>query len=227
MIELKTEAKPEVIESVKGRVVYVLIVMILLQLTYPFSLMGNLQNAIYLSLYTALLASGVYLSSVNRPRMIATAIVAGLNLAIGIPWVITGGDIVWLTLASYTLLIIFQSMIITVLVEYIFVAESVGRDIVFSASAIYMILGNVFTAIYMVIHTLDPQAFASSTMTTPLVWQRMVYFSYSTLTTLGYGDITPVSAWAQAVSSIEAMVGLLYIAIILGRMASNYGAEKA
>lgn len=226
MIELKTEAEPEVIEHVKGRVAYVLLVMVLLQLTYPFSMLGSVQNAVYLSLYTALLASGVYLSSVNRPRMIATAVVAGLNVAVGIPWVITGGNIVWLTLASYALLIIFQSMIIIILVEYIFVVRTVDRDIVFSASTIYIITGNVFTAVYMIIHTLDPMAFTSTTMTTPLVWQRMIYFSYSTLTTLGYGDITPVSPWAQAISSVEAMVGLLYIAIILGRMASNYGAKK-
>ena len=226
MIKFKTEAEPEVLERVKGRVIYVLLVMVLLQLTYPLSLMGNWQNAIYLSLYVALLASGVYLSSVNQPRMIATAVVAGLNVAVGIPWVISGGDVLWLTLASYTLLIIFQTMIIIILMEYIFVVEMVDRDIVFSASTIYIILGNLFTALYMIIHTLDPHAFTSTTMTTPLPWQRMVYFSYSTLTTLGYGDITPVSPWAQAISSIEAMVGLLYIAIILGRMASNYGAEK-
>ena len=226
MINFKTQAEPEVVDHVKGRVIYVLLVMILLQLTYPFSLLGNLQNAIYLSLYTALLASGVYLSSVNRPRMIATAVVAGLNVAIGIPWVITGGDILWLTLASYTLLILFQAMIIIVLIEYIFVVNRVSRDVIYSASTIYIILGNLFTAVYMIIHTLDAEAFTSTTMTAPLPWQRMVYFSYSTLTTLGYGDITPVSPWAQSVAALEAMLGLLYIAIILGRMASSYGAKK-
>ena len=226
MIELKTEAEPEVIDNVKGRVIYVLLVMILLQLTYPFSMMGSTQNAIYFSLYVALLASGVYLSSVNRSRMIATAVVAVLNVAVGIPWVITGEGILWLTLASYTLLVVFQGMIIVLLIEYIFVIKTVSRDAVYSACTIYIVLGNAFTAVYMIIHTLNPQAFTSGVMTTPLVWQRMVYFSYSTLTTLGYGDITPVSPWAQSISSIEAMMGLLYIAIILGRIASNYGAKK-
>ena len=226
MINIRTEAEPEVIEHVKGRVIYVLLVMVLLQLTYPYSLLGDLQNAIYLSLYVALLASGVYVSAVNRRRMIFTALVAGLNVIVGIPWVITGGDVLWLTLASYALLILFQGMIIIVLVEYIFVVSTVSRDMIFSASTIYIILGNLFTAVYMIIHTLDPEAFASTTMDTPLPWQRMVYFSYSTLTTLGYGDITPVSPWAQSVVALEAMLGLLYIAIILGRMASNYGMKK-
>ena len=226
MINIKTEAEPKVIERVKGRVIYVLLVMVLLHLTYPFSMLGNVQNAIYFSLYVALLASGVYLSSVNRRRMIAAGIVAGLNVAIGVPWVITGGGILWLALASYLLLIIFQGIIIVLLVEYIFVVERVGRDVIYSACTIYIILGNLFSAVFMIIHTLDPAAFASSTMSVPLPWQHMVYFSYATLTTLGYGDVTPVSAWAQSVAAVEAMLGLLYIAIILGRMASSYGTRK-
>ncbi|MGB3778203.1 MAG: potassium channel family protein [Tunicatimonas sp.] len=220
---IQTEAAPEVIDRVTGRVVYVLLVMVVLQLTYPFSLLGNWQNAVYFSFYVALLASGVYLSSVNRRRMIATTIVAVLNVVVGIPWVMSGGSVVWLALASYSMLILFQVMIIVVLVEYIFVTERVNRDVIFSACTIYLILGNAFTGLYMIIHTLDPEAFVSSTLDTPLPWQRMVYFSYSTLTTLGYGDITPVSPWAQSISSLEAILGLLYIAIILGRMASRYG----
>ncbi len=220
---IQTQADPELIDRVTGRVIYVLLVMVLLQLTYPFSLLGNWQNAVYFSLYVALLASGVYLSSVNRRRMIATAVVAVLNVGIGIPWVLLGGGVMWLTLASYSLLILFQTIIIVVLVEYIFVTERVNRDVIFSASTIYLILGNAFTALYMIIHTLDPEAFVSTTLDVPLPWQHMIYFSYSTLTTLGYGDITPVSPWAQSISSLEAILGLLYIAIILGRMASRYG----
>ena len=226
IINIKTEAEPEVIEHVKGRVIYVLLAMILLHLTYPFSMLGSTHNAVYFSLYVALLASGVYLASVNRRRMIATALVAGLNVAIGVPWVITGGDILWLALASYVLLIIFQGIIIVVLVEYIFVVNRVGKDMIYSACTIYVILGNLFSAVFMIIHTLDPEAFVSTTMDTPLPWQRMIYFSYATLTTLGYGDVSPVSPWAQSVAAIEAMLGLLYIAIILGRMASSYGVKK-
>ena len=226
MIELRKEAEPELIERIQGRVVYVFFVMVVLHLTYPYSLRGDLQNAIYLSLYLALLGSGVYLASISRVRTVTAVSLAVLNLGVGIPWVVTDGSIMWLTLTSYSLLIAFQATIIVVLVEYIFVSRRVGRDTVYSACTIYIILGNVFSAVYMIIHTLDPEAFVSSTLDMPLSWQYMVYFSYSTLTTLGYGDITPVSPWAQSIVGIEAMLGLLYIALILGRMASNYGAHE-
>ena len=109
-------------------------------------------------------------------------------------------------------------MIIVVLVEYIFVTEKVSRDVIFSASTIYLILGNAFTALYMIIHTLDPRAFASSTMDTPLPWQRMIYFSYSTLTTLGYGDVAPVSNVARALAAAEAVTGQIYLAVLVAAL---------
>lgn len=216
------EVDQESIERVKGRVIYVLLAIILLQLTYPISLYSTTHNVVYFSLYCCLLASGVYIASVSRRRMIIAIILAVLNLAVGIPWQLTGGDILWLVIASYVALFLFQSLIILVLIDFIFAIDVINRDVIYGACTIYIILGNVFTALYMIIHTLDPIAFTSSIAETPLPWQRIVYFSYSTLTTLGYGDITPVSAWAQSVSSVEAMIGLLYIAVIIGRLVSVY-----
>ncbi|MGB3586999.1 MAG: potassium channel family protein [Tunicatimonas sp.] len=222
------DVEQEAIERVKGRVIYVLLAMLLLQLTYPLSLYSTTHNIIYFSLYCGLLASGVYIASVSRPRMIIAIVLAVLNLAVGIPWQLTGGSVVWLTIASYVALFLFQGLIILVLIDFIFAIDVINRDVIYGACTIYIILGNSFTALYMIIYTLDPEAFlAPNYLESPLPWQRIVYFSYSTLTTLGYGDITPTSAWAQSISSVEAMIGLLYIAIILGRLVSVYKSSSS
>ncbi|WKN40518.1 potassium channel family protein [Tunicatimonas pelagia] len=219
----RPQVEQEAIERVKGRVIYVLLAMMLLQLTYPISLYSTTHNVVYFSLYCGLLASGVYLASVSRGRRIAAITLAVLTLVAGIPWQLTGGQVVWLTLLSYAMLFLFQGMIILVLIDFIFATDSMNRDVLYAACTIYIILGNLFTALYMIIHTLDPEAFfVSGPLESPLPWQRIVYFSYSTLTTLGYGDIAPVSPWAQSLAAIESMTGLLYIAIILGRLVSVY-----
>ena len=62
-----------------------LAVMLFLQLTYPVSLLGRTYNALYLALYLALLASGVYVASVTRARFWTAFGVALLNLAVGVP----------------------------------------------------------------------------------------------------------------------------------------------
>ena len=207
----------------KGRVIYVLVVMLLLQLTYPLSLLGETYNALYFSLYCALLGSGVFAASVNRARFLTTSGIALLNLAVGIPWALSGGTGFWLTLSTYGLLALFQSLIVFSLLEFIFVTEGATRDVIYAAVTVYIIFGNIFTALYMMVQTLEPAAFSvPGGLEAPILWQRMVYFSYLTLTTLGYGDILPRSAWAQSLAALEAMLGLLYIAVIIGRLVGRF-----
>jgi len=53
-----------------------------------------------------------------------------------------------------------------------------------------------------------------------------LHFSFVTLTTLGYGDITPVSAPAKSLASVEAVCGVLYIAILVARLVASYRTEN-
>ena len=216
------QSRTSALEGVKGRVVYVLAVMLLLQFTYPVSLLGPLQNALYLAVYLALLASGVYVASVNRRRFLTTFGVALLNLAVGLPWVLTNGEVTWLTFSTYGALVLFQGLIVFALLEFVAHKNEVTRDVIYAAVTVYILFGNMFSALFMIVQTLDPRAFAAPG-DAPVVWQRMVYFSYSTLTTSGYGDIVPRSAWAQSLASVEAMVGLLYIAVIIGQLVGKRG----
>ncbi|MEM6431784.1 MAG: potassium channel family protein [Deinococcota bacterium] len=211
--------------AVKGRVVFILVVMLLLQLTYPLSLVSSLYNSIYFVVYLGLLASGIHVTGTTRTRLSIAIGVSAVTLAAGIPWVLTSGDNLWLTLITFLGLVSFQVLIVAVLLEYIFYEQEVNRSVVYAALTIYILLGNIFSAIYNIIQIFDDKAFASSIFDTPLIWQHVVYFSYATLTSLGYGDITPRSAWAQSVVAIEAMIGLLYIAIIIGRLVSVYSTD--
>ncbi len=52
----------------------------------------------------------------------------------------------------------------------------------------------------------------------PINWQQLFYYSYVTLTTVGYGDITPQGFYAQSFAIFEAMIGVLYTVILLSRL---------
>jgi hypothetical protein len=52
-----------------------------------------------------------------------------------------------------------------------------------------------------------------------------VFFSFTTLTTLGYGDIIPVSAYARTATTLQAIIGVLYIAILISRFVGIYIAQ--
>ena len=53
------------------------------------------------------------------------------------------------------------------------------------------------------------------------------YFSFVTLSTVGYGDITPVSRIARWLAAMEAMTGLLYVAVLIARLVSLYSSPKS
>ncbi len=53
------------------------------------------------------------------------------------------------------------------------------------------------------------------------------YFSFVTLSTVGYGDITPVSKVARMLAAMEAMTGLLYVAVLIARLVSLYSSPKS
>ena len=93
------------------------------------------------------------------------------------------------------------------------------RDRIFGAIVLYLLIGLVWAFGYAVVDLFSPQSFAgrSNANPNPADW---IYFSFVTLTTVGYGDITPVSRIVRSLSTLEALVGQLYPAVIIARLVS-------
>lgn len=96
-----------------------------------------------------------------------------------------------------------------------------GRRTVFdrllAAIALYVVIGMIWAMLYALVNTMVPGAFAGALPhgATLFDWG---YFSIVTLTTVGYGDITPVANAARSLAAVEAMIGQLYPAIIIARL---------
>ena len=99
--------------------------------------------------------------------------------------------------------------------------HEVTLDDILGAICVYLLLAAVFAVAYRATLLLDPDAilFAGNILEespyTRTVSSDLSYYSFVTLTTLGYGDIVPVSPMAKTLSSIEAMAGQLYLALVL------------
>jgi voltage-gated potassium channel Kch len=87
----------------------------------------------------------------------------------------------------------------------------------------YLTLGLVWTMFYMVLSHFSPGAFAPP----PGVLDRTsaLYFSFITLTTVGYGDISPVSNGARMMAVLEAIFGTFYVAILISRLVALHTAN--
>ncbi len=88
----------------------------------------------------------------------------------------------------------------------------------------YFLLAMIWAIFFVQIARWSPAAFAIPDNHDLL--SSMVYFSLVTLTTLGYGDVLPISPVAQVAAGIEAAVGVLYIAVLVGGIVGNYRHSK-
>ena len=91
-------------------------------------------------------------------------------------------------------------------------------------------LGLIWTMAYWLVDQLTPGAFAFNATTgtkESMEGFNAFYFSFVTLSTVGYGDITPVSKVARVLAAMEAMTGLLYVAVLIARLVGPYLTPKA
>ena len=90
------------------------------------------------------------------------------------------------------------------------------------AFATYVLLGVMFAQGFELVAMVEPGAFqvlgAPATYDTML--PRLLYYSFTTLTTLGYGDITPIHPFARSLAVLESLVGVIYPAVLIARLVS-------
>ena len=118
--------------------------------------------------------------------------------------------------AAFVLLV----AVTTVLGIAVFGAGRVSIHRILGAVAIYLNVGAAFALAYRIIETLNPHSFTSTLGPAASAHSiaDLVYFSFATLTTAGYGDIVPVSAFARSFANVESVIGQLFPATLLARL---------
>ena len=94
--------------------------------------------------------------------------------------------------------------------------------------SLYFLLGMSWFSIYNLLNIIEPGSFAENGVALPpnTPWSTMLYFSLTSLTTLGYGDMVPVKPAARMFATLEAAAGVLYVAITIARLVASRQTEK-
>ncbi len=112
-----------------------------------------------------------------------------------------------------------------VIFRRVFSNEQPNSETIFGALCIYLLVGFTFANIYGMVATLQPRAFYLDPLANlHAVPERMdfIYYSFGTMTSVGAAGITPVSAEARSLSIIEAILGVLYLAVLISRLVGAY-----
>lgn len=112
---------------------------------------------------------------------------------------------------------LFFAYIAGVIFRDTFYSRRVTLDTVLGAICVYLIVGLFWGFAYGLLDIINPTAFPSIQADGHLL-NRFVYFSFVTLTTLGFGDIVPTSAAARGLVILEAIVGQIYLTVLVGRL---------
>lgn len=133
--------------------------------------------------------------------------------------VLLGGDALYV--ASQLAQAAFHGFVATCLLRYVLRDEVMTHDELWALASLYVLLAFVFAYLYATIEHLAPGAFFINPSNNPdgvTGWWDLLYFSFTCLTSVGFGEITPVSDVARSLVMLQQVTGVLYLAIVISRL---------
>lgn len=163
----------------------------------------------------AIIGSIIYAVSINTKQII-------LGLLLGLPTLVLCWIHIPITqkiaLLMTTLLYIYAIILI---IPYLIGAKKVGSEEIYGAISLYFLLGLTWATIYQELEWFYPNSlqFIGYHESNPvLIWSDYLFFSFTTLTTLGYGDIIPVTSNARSFAIIETTTGVIFLTVMVARI---------
>lgn len=206
---------------------YLLIALLILLIAIPLADDLNFVSApiVRAFVFSCLLVVGVWslkgggrFFSVGMTFVIAGVILNVLAVQVSSPFFQYG---------SLLSLLAFMLVAITFTLKQVVVGTDITANRLVGAVCVYLLLGVIWAMAYTLINAISPGSFAGfSAMDDPGWDSEWLYFSFVTMTTLGYGDILPISATARSVAYMQAIVGQFYIAVLVAGLVGAYVSKR-
>lgn len=172
---------------------------------------------------TAVIFLSVYAVSFRRRLLVFALVLAvpAFYLRIVVPKI----NPTSFSIVNMVLSFAFDVFIVVTIFRRVFSKEQANSETIFGALCIYLLVGFSFASVYGMVAAFQPKAFYLD----PLVNLRvvpdrfdLVYYSFGTMTSLGAAGITPVSGQARSLTALEALLGVLYLAVLIARLMGAY-----
>ncbi len=206
--------------TISGSKFLLLFVAIVLSLALRPFLEGSFKalalSAVFFSL---ILLACIYSVSRNHGHFLF-ALVLGLP-SIFVIWL----GVLWhdlsLEIMGAILQVIFWVFIIASILSHLFDVKEVTADTILGAACSYFLIGFAWSFIFFVLESCSPGSF-SFPRPRSTGFSDFIYYSFVTLATIGFGDITPVSNAARSLSILEAILGQLFMATLIAILVGSY-----
>lgn len=189
---------------------------------------------LYLVVFLMILTGAIGLSPPGKPVFFAGLVTGALVMLMNILFLFIKEP--GLMVAHHLLLMLLLAYFTLSLTRYLFTCRAVTQFTIYAALCSYLMLALIWGLLYSTVDMLQPGSFSIALALNPgshltdaglAVAFPSFYFSIVTITTLGYGDITPVSGAARNLASAEALIGQMFIAITLARLVAIFSSTQA
>lgn len=212
----------------EGRLIWLLAVLVGLMVAYPFFVHRPAVISVFNLFQTAALLLVIF--AVCRKKSEFIPLAAVFSLFAGLSWL----DILYLKNPTLNVVIIpgwavFYAFAVVAVLSRVSRYRRITLDEIAGAISAYILIGLFFTMLYLWLELLQPGCFDIRNQVNPnklVDYSDFVLFSFATLTTLGYGDITPLTHLAQVLAVLESMIGVLYVAVLVGGLVGILISER-
>ncbi len=166
-------------------------------------------------LFVIIILAMLRILGAGRVLFVACCLVAGLAIILDYLYISMPDRSIVLVLSSLAYLVC-MGLTIVFMLKVVFGERSVTADTVKGSISLYILIGIWWESLYSLMWALDRASFIYGAAVGGL--PDFFYFSFTTMTTLGYGDILPTSQGAKVASILEAMTGQVYLAVFVARL---------
>ena len=173
---------------------------------------------------TAILIFGTYAAS---KKIYVTITASSLAMPmLTLTWINHFVDMPFLVFVGDCFTIVFLSFLVVVILSFIFREREVTLNVIYASIVVYLLIAIMWAFVYSVLESIHPGSFATGEGQIEAGKRLYIYYSFVTITTLGYGDITPTTDLANSFSFLEAVTGQLYLAILIARLVGIHIAQS-
>jgi len=212
-----------------GRCTVLLGLLIGLLAIYPYFQTWHLGRLVLQVLQLSTILIGLYAVAGRGASFKLGALLAATVLGLYAHRVVTSGPD-YLYGFRYALNIAFYLIIIARLLGYLLRKGAVTADRLHAAISIYLLTAIAWAMAYSIVFWLDPHSFVFANRqpdSTSPAFYHFLYFSVTSITSVGYGDITPVTDPARSLAILEQLFGLFFMTVLIARLAGLYPQQDA
>lgn len=215
---------PSFSRFLRGRFSFLLISLLFFFLLHTFLAGHHLARYFVPTLLLVTLVTNIYLFGDNRMASLVASVLGLVTLVLR--WAMSVSESHMLLLIGEGAGALFFAFIAMLILAAVLQAKTVTGDIVSGALCVYLLIGLVWAFLFLLLNSVHPGSFRLGeevTTTTgqahsgPAQLSLFLYFSFVTLSTVGYGDILPLTGPAHGLAALEGIIGQFYMAVLVAR----------